>query len=47
MDKITFKVLSDGSQHWSKNGKLHREDGPAHIWSDGSQRWIKNGRISS
>ena len=43
MDKITFKVLSDGTQSWYKNGEFHRDDGPAVIWNNGSQLWYKDG----
>ena len=34
---------SDLSKRWYKNGRLHREDGPAIEWSNGSKVWIKNG----
>ena len=27
------------SKFWYKNGKLHREDGPAREWSDGYKEW--------
>ena len=38
----------DGSRWWYKNGKLHREDGPADIWKDGyKQWWLDGGRIWS
>jgi len=29
---------------WLKNGKRHREDGPAVVWSDGNKEWFKNGK---
>jgi hypothetical protein len=34
-----------GVQRWFKDGKLHREDGPAIIESDGSEYWYKNGKL--
>jgi len=34
----------DGTQKWYKNGKVHREDGPAIIWADGTQVWFKNNK---
>ena len=36
---------SYGTKRWYKNGKKHRDDGPAEVYSDGTQRWIKNGRL--
>ena len=30
-------------KHWRKDGKLHREDGPAIEGSDGSKQWYKDG----
>ncbi len=36
---------SDGTQRWWKDGKLHREDGPAYISSDGYQAWWKDGYL--
>ncbi len=35
----------DGKQAWWKDGKLHREDGPAVIWPDGTQMWYKDGEF--
>ncbi len=35
----------DGSQRWFKDGKLHREDGPAIIDPDGRQTWYKDGNL--
>jgi len=37
--------LTDGTQYWYKNSKVHREDGPAEIWLDGTQWWYKNGKL--
>jgi hypothetical protein len=34
----------DGSKIWYKNGKIHRDDGPAIIAVDGSQFWSKDGK---
>ncbi len=34
----------DGTQRWFKDGKLHREDGPAIIWPSGYQEWYKDGK---
>jgi len=38
-------INDDGSEVWIKNGKLHREDGPAVIWYNGHQFWYKNGKL--
>ena len=32
-----------GNKSWYKNGKMHREDGPAVIETDGSKEWFING----
>jgi hypothetical protein len=32
-----------GTQRWYKNGRRHREDGPAVIYTDGTQFWYKEG----
>ena len=32
-----------GRKHWLKNGKYHREDGPAIEWPNGEKFWYKNG----
>ena len=34
-----------GSREWYRNGKLHREDGPALERSDGTKEWYKEGRL--
>ena len=34
-----------GDKYWYKNGKLHREDGPAVEWTDGGKCWYKNGKL--
>jgi hypothetical protein len=34
----------NGTKHWYKEGKLHREDGPAIIWTDGYKSWYKEGK---
>lgn len=33
-----------GNKRWYKNGKSHREDGPAIEHSDGEKHWCKNGK---
>jgi hypothetical protein len=35
----------NGSKQWYKNGKRHREDGPAYIGADGTKAWYKNGKL--
>lgn len=42
---IVEEHYSDGSIKWNKNGRLHREDGPALIEADGGQSWFKNGKL--
>ena len=36
-------VHSDGTKHWQKNGKLHRENGPALIFPNGDCIWHLKG----
>ena len=33
----------DGTRKWLKDGKLHREDGPAIIYPNGTEVWYLNG----
>lgn len=35
--------VDGGSEFWFKDGKPHREDGPAIIFENGTQFWYKNG----
>lgn len=37
-------IDNKGNKFWyNKEGKYHREDGPAVIWKDGSKTWYKDG----
>ncbi len=38
-------VSVHGSTMYLKNGRLHREDGPAVIYADGGQCWHKDGKL--
>ncbi len=35
---------SNGDNWWYKNGKFHREDGPAKIWNNGYKSWYLDSR---
>ena len=35
-------ICSSGIQYWYKEGKFHRDDGPAVIFADGSNLWYKD-----
>ncbi len=37
--------FTGGTKYWYKNGKLHREDGPAIEWADGEKRWWLEGKF--
>ena len=37
-------LLKVKQKRWYKNGKIHREDGPAIIHSDGSEEWCYEGK---
>ena len=43
MDSIS--IAMDGTKEWWRDGKLHREDGPAIIWGDSSEEWRFNGEL--
>ncbi len=57
MNKIKVNDLSDipknftgiaefpSGEKWYKEGKYHREDGPAIEWIDGSKFWYKNDKL--
>jgi hypothetical protein len=36
-------ISPEGVETWVKDGKLHREDGPAIVWKDGSVEWWHKG----
>lgn len=38
-------IDDDGDKEWFKNGKKHREDGPAVIYNDGQQEWWFDGKL--
>ena len=38
-------IKANGTQYWHKNGKLHRENGPAILYPDGLQYWYKNDKL--
>ena len=37
-------IDKNGHQRWYKDGKYHREDGPAVILTSGTEFWYKDGR---
>jgi hypothetical protein len=43
--EYTVKVYDNGTKHWSLNGNLHREDGPAVERADGTKSWFLNGNL--
>ena len=44
MIQYTIKVYYDRTE-WFKEGKRHREDGPALEWADGHKIWYKEGKV--
>ena len=44
MIEYTVKVYDDGTKEWYRNGKRHREDGPAMEYANGSKFWYLNGK---
>ena len=45
MIEYTVKVFENRTEWYNKNGKLHREDGPAIEYTDGSKYWYLNGKL--
>lgn len=35
----------DGTKEWYRNGKRHRDGGPAIEWFDGTKVWFQNGQL--
>ena len=44
-DEIKVIEASDGSREWFRNGKRHRDDGPAVEYANGSRHWYRNGKL--
>ena len=42
--KNGLKVDQYGNKSWYKNGKYHREDGPACEYANGDKFWYKSGK---
>jgi hypothetical protein len=38
-------IVSNGSELWYRDGKLHRDDGPAVVFTDGCQEWYRHGKL--
>ena len=34
-----LRIYADGTKHWYKNGKYHREDGPALEYANGDKEY--------
>ena len=45
MTEPVMKLYADGAKHWYRDGKLHREDGPAIEYADGGKEWYLNGKF--
>jgi len=49
MEKKSKQVIrtvdQSGTIIYTKDGKYHREDGPARIYANGTQIWYKNGKL--
>ncbi len=44
-NNVEIVEYSDGSKEWYKDGKLHREDGPACEYTNGIKEYWINGEI--
>ncbi len=45
MSRIRYQKLSDGTETWRLNNKLHRGDGPALVRPDGYEAWYQYGEF--
>jgi len=45
MNKSICCEDEDGTKEWYRNGKLHREDGPAIEYNYGTKYWYRNGKL--
>ncbi len=36
---------ADGTKGWYRDGKHHRDDGPAVEWADGTKGWYRDGKL--
>ena len=39
------RTLPDGTKIWTRDGTLHRDDGPARVRPDGERAWYRNGLL--
>ena len=44
-DSPVKSVDKYGTIRWEKDGRFHREDGPAIEYADGTKEWCKNGKL--
>jgi hypothetical protein len=45
MGDIVRETLADGTIHYTRDGILHCDDGPAIVYPDGSLAWYKDGKL--
>ena len=45
MSESTCTTLPDGSRVWWRDGKLHRDDGPAYEGANGTREWWRDGKL--
>jgi hypothetical protein len=44
-DASELEYATDGTKEWRRNGKRHRDDGPAVERPDGTKEWWLNGQL--
>ena len=42
-EEKVYRIWFDGARFWYRDGKCHREDGPAVIYSNGDKAWYYDG----
>jgi hypothetical protein len=42
---VNETILPDGTKEWHRDGKRHRDGGPAIEWFDGTKVWFREGQL--
>ncbi|MEZ0224982.1 MAG: hypothetical protein ACAH83_10540 [Alphaproteobacteria bacterium] len=44
-DDPEMRTMPDGTREWWRDGKRHRDGGPAIEWFDGTKVWFQHGKL--
>jgi hypothetical protein len=45
IDDPEMTTMPDGTREWHRDGKRHRDGGPAIEWFDGTKVWFRHGQL--